>query len=102
MEHHVYFWMKAERKSAADLAAFEEGMTKLTGRTVHQSLVEPLTDQEIGILRLMSAGLSHSEIASELFISINTVKWHSSNIYGKLGVHRRAHAVSRARELEII
>jgi LuxR family maltose regulon positive regulatory protein len=67
-----------------------------------QSLVEPLTDQELSILKLMSAGLSHSEIASELYLSINTVKWHSTHIYGKLGVHRRAHAVARARELEII
>jgi LuxR family maltose regulon positive regulatory protein len=67
-----------------------------------QLLVEPLTDQELSILKLMSAGLSHSEIASELYLSLNTVKWHSTNIYGKLGVHRRAHAVARARELEIL
>jgi len=66
-----------------------------------QPLVEPLTDQELSILRLMAAGLSHNEIASELYLSLNTVKWHSTHIYGKLGVHRRAHAVARARELEI-
>ena len=64
--------------------------------------IEPLTDQELSILRLMAAGLSHSEIASELYLSLNTVKWHSTHIYGKLGVHRRAHAVARARELEIL
>ncbi len=67
-----------------------------------QPLFEPLTDQEMSILRYMAAGLSHSEIASELYLSINTIKWHSTNIYGKLGVHRRAHAVARARELGIL
>ena len=67
-----------------------------------QSLVEPLTDQELSILRLMSAGLSHSEIARELYLSINTVKWHTTHIYGKLGVHRRAHAVTRAKEVGIL
>jgi len=70
--------------------------------TSQQPLIEPLTDQELSILRLMAAGLSHSEIAGELYLSPNTVKWHSTNIYGKLGVHRRAHAVARARELEIL
>ena len=67
-----------------------------------QSLVEPLTEQELSILRLMSTGLSHSEIARELYLSINTVKWHTTHIYGKLGVHRRAHAVTRAKEVGIL
>jgi len=67
-----------------------------------QSLIELLTEQELSILRLMSAGLSHSEIARELYLSINTVKWHTTHIYGKLGVHRRAHAVTRAKELGIL
>lgn len=67
-----------------------------------QYLVEPLTDQELSILRLMSAGLSHNEIADKLYLSINTVKWHTTHIYDKLGVHRRAHAVTRAKELGIL
>lgn len=67
-----------------------------------QSLIEPLTEQELSILRLMSAGLSHNEIANELYLSINTVKWHTTHMYGKLGVHRRAHAVARAKELNIL
>lgn len=69
---------------------------------IQQPLVEPLTERETNILRLMGAGLSHHEIASELYLSINTIKWHTTHIYGKLGVHRRAHAVSRARELGIL
>lgn len=65
-------------------------------------LVESLTVQETSILRLMNAGLSHGEIARERFLSLNTVKWHTAHIYRKLSVHRRAHAVARARELGIL
>jgi len=80
----------------------EEGTTAPQMVLDGQSLVEPLTEQELSILRLMSAGLSHSEIARELYLSINTVKWHTTHIYGKLGVHRRAHAVTRAKEVGIL
>jgi len=84
----------------ADAGDKESVLTENTAS--QQPLIEPLTDQELSILKLMAAGLSHSEIASELYLSLNTIKWHSTNIYGKLGVHRRAHAVARARELEIL
>jgi len=88
------------------LSAFPAETWKKASTTIEtsfqQSLIEPLTDQELSILKLMAAGLSHSEIASELYLSLNTIKWHSTNIYSKLGVHRRAHAVTRARELEIL
>ncbi|HSF83075.1 MAG TPA: LuxR C-terminal-related transcriptional regulator [Anaerolineales bacterium] len=88
--------------SAFPLKAGERESTKPQKAFPHHSLVEPLTDQELSILRLMAAGLSHNEIASELYLSINTVKWHTTHIYSKLGVHRRAHAVSRARDLSIL
>jgi LuxR family maltose regulon positive regulatory protein len=50
----------------------------------------------------MAAGLSHHEIASELYLSVNTVKWHASHVYSKLGVNRRTQAVARAQKLGII
>ncbi len=65
-------------------------------------LIEPLTDREVSILRLMAAGLSHAQIAEELYLSVNTIKWYSSQIYSKLGVNRRVHAVTRAQELGIL
>jgi LuxR family maltose regulon positive regulatory protein len=65
-------------------------------------VLDNLTDQETKLLRLMAAGLSHSEIAQELFISLNTVKWHTAHIYRKLSVHRRARAVARGRELGLL
>jgi LuxR family maltose regulon positive regulatory protein len=72
------------------------------GTPAQQPLVEPLTEREMAILRLMAADLSNREIADELYLSVNTVKWYSTHIYGKLGVHRRADAVSRGRELGIL
>ncbi len=58
-----------------------------------------LTEREYEVLRLMAQGHSNAEIAERLFISVNTVKTHSANIFAKLDVRRRTQAVSRAREL---
>jgi LuxR family maltose regulon positive regulatory protein len=65
-------------------------------------LVEPLSERELEVLRLLAAGLSNREIARELFLAVGTVKKHTSNIYGKLSVHSRTHAVARARDLDLI
>jgi LuxR family maltose regulon positive regulatory protein len=66
------------------------------------SLVEPLSEREIEVLQLIAEGLSNREIASRLFISLNTVKAHTRNIYGKLGVRSRTQAVAEARALGIL
>jgi len=64
-----------------------------------QLLIEPLSVREIEVLKLIEAGLSNQEIASKLFISVATVKWHISNIYAKLDVKTRTQAVLRGKEL---
>lgn len=66
------------------------------------ALPEPLTDREQEILTLMAAGLTNREIGDRLFISSETVKKHTGNIYGKLGVRGRTEAVARARTLAIL
>ena len=66
------------------------------------ALVEPLTPRERDVLRLISQGLSNKEIAEKLFIALNTVKRHTSSIYGKLGVKSRTHAAAQARELGLL
>ena len=67
-----------------------------------ESLIEPLTERELEVLRLMCEGHSNQDIADQMIVSVNTVKKHTSNIYGKLGVRNRAQAVLRAREIELI
>jgi LuxR family maltose regulon positive regulatory protein len=64
-----------------------------------QPLAEPLTERELEVLHLICDGLSNREIAGRLTVTLNTVKKHSSHIYGKLGVKSRAQAIVRAREL---
>ena len=62
-------------------------------------LVEPLSERELQVLRLLSTHLSSREMARELVISPHTVRSHIKSIYSKLNVHRRADAVERAEEL---
>ncbi|MDF2627301.1 MAG: ATP-dependent transcriptional regulator [Symbiobacteriaceae bacterium] len=62
-------------------------------------LVEPLSDRELEVLRLIAEGASNQAIAERLFISINTVKKHTTNIFGKLGAESRTQATVQARLL---
>jgi LuxR family maltose regulon positive regulatory protein len=66
------------------------------------SLVEPLSEREIEVLRLLTTSLSSTEIAEELVISVNTVRSHIKSIYGKLDVHSRYKALARAKELNLL
>jgi LuxR family maltose regulon positive regulatory protein len=66
------------------------------------SLVEPLSERELAVLRLVAAGLSNREIAEKLIISPGTAKSHINHICGKLGVRNRTHAVTRAKELGLV
>ncbi|MDX1686448.1 MAG: tetratricopeptide repeat protein [Candidatus Promineifilaceae bacterium] len=66
------------------------------------ALVEPLTERELEVVRLLAQGLTNREIAAELTVAVGTVKAHNHNIYGKLGVDNRVEAVTRARELSLI
>jgi LuxR family transcriptional regulator, maltose regulon positive regulatory protein len=68
----------------------------------HASLSEPLSERELEVLQHIAEGLSNQEIASRLYLSLHTVKVHSRNIYGKLGVHNRTQAVARARSLNML
>lgn len=65
-------------------------------------LVEPLSERELEVLRLIAAGLSNKEIAERLDMTVNTAKTHIRNIYGKLQVNRRVQAVEKARQMRIL
>ncbi len=78
-------------------AAFGESALPQPGE-----LLDPLTPRELEIIRLIYKGYSNPEIANELVVTVNTIKKHTSNIYGKLGVRRRTQAVARAHELNLL
>jgi NarL family two-component system response regulator LiaR len=61
-----------------------------------------LSARELEVLRLMAEGLSNQEIAARLFVSLNTIKTHSANIFFKLDVRRRTQAIDKAKKLNII
>ena len=71
------------------------------GQPAH-SLVEPLSQRELEVLRLIAKGLSNREIGERLFLAVITVKGHNRNIFRKLQVRRRTEAVARARELGLL
>jgi two-component system, NarL family, response regulator LiaR len=71
---------------------------------INQGEVEKLglSKRELEVLQLMSEGLSNQEIALRLFVSLNTVKTHSSNLFDKMEVKRRTQAIEKAKRLLII
>jgi LuxR family maltose regulon positive regulatory protein len=75
------------------------GQARAPGRPTSDVLVEPLSEREHEVLRLLATDLSGPEIASRLVLSLNTVRTHTKNVYAKLGVNSRRAAVRRAEEL---
>jgi LuxR family maltose regulon positive regulatory protein len=72
------------------------------GRPRQTAVVEPLTKMEIRVLTRLADHLSYREIASDLYVSVNTVKTHISHVYYKLGVSSRSSAISRAATLGLL
>ena len=71
-------------------------------RPIVDALIEPLTERELDVLRLVAQGLSNQEIGDRLFLALSTVKGHTRVIFDKLQVQRRTEAVARARELGLL
>jgi LuxR family maltose regulon positive regulatory protein len=67
-----------------------------------ENLVEPLSQREIEVLRLMTEGYKYKEIAERLVVSINTIRHHTRNVYGKLEVNNRTQAIGKAKELNLL
>lgn len=65
-------------------------------------LIEPLSERELTVIRLLAAGFSNQEIAQQLVVTLNTIKTHLKNIYSKLAVTSRTQAIARARRLNLI
>jgi LuxR family maltose regulon positive regulatory protein len=67
-----------------------------------RTLVEPLTARQTEVFRLVAAGLTNRQIATELFVTLGTVKAHVHAICGKLGAGSRVQAIVRGRELGLL
>ena len=65
-------------------------------------IVDPLTSRELEVLMMLAAGRSNQAIASELVVTLDTVKKHVGHVLGKLGAANRTEAIARARELSLI
>jgi LuxR family maltose regulon positive regulatory protein len=75
---------------------------KPDGQPVHQGLIEPLSERELDVLRLLGSDLDGPDIARALTVSLNTLRTHTRNIYAKLGVNSRRAAVRQAAELNLL
>jgi ATP/maltotriose-dependent transcriptional regulator MalT len=89
----------------------EKQESKGTGETIispalpspyPSALIEPLTERELEVLRLIAEGLTNRQIAERLSVVVGTVKAHNNSIYGKLGARNRVQALARGRELGLL
>ena len=86
----------------AEMQVREGAGARLPSRSGAERPVEALTAREIEVLRLVARGRSNSQIATELFVTVGTVKSHLHTISGKLGAANRVEAVARGRELGLL
>ena len=91
-------------RTSAQVVGLLAAINTPTARTkaVVRGVIEPLSDRELEVLRLLGSDLNGPDIARRLFLSLNTVRTHTSNIYAKLGVNDRRAAVRRAGELDLM
>jgi LuxR family maltose regulon positive regulatory protein len=82
------------------LSGFNRGSE--TSPDAQQPLIDPLTDRELQVLRLLAEGLSNQAIAGQLVVAVGTVKTHTAGLYRKLGVTNRTQAVARATALGLL
>ncbi len=93
-----------QQASHADrlLAVIESKTPAVLGLPEQPGLVEPLSERELEVLRLLKSSMTVPEIAAELYVADSTVRSHIKSIYSKLGVHRRLDAVQRGEEMGLI
>lgn len=79
----------------------KDRMVEIEPQGAKIKLLEPLSDRELELLRLLRSELSGPEIAQQLVVSLNTLRTHTNYIFNKLGVNNRQAAVLRAEELDL-
>ena len=97
--------MKRRRSSVRDARAWARQLLERTlapRRAAVESLVDPLSQRELEVLRLLDSELTGPQIAAELYVTLNTLRTHTKRIFTKLDVTTRAAAVRRAQEHGLI
>jgi DNA-binding CsgD family transcriptional regulator len=99
-------WKLTGRKTVKEIVIVEKEVLVPAGPSIapDQNKIKELgiSEREMDVLKLVAAGCSNQEIADKLFLSLNTVKTHTSNLFVKLDVNRRTQAVQKAKSLGII
>jgi LuxR family maltose regulon positive regulatory protein len=90
------------REYVRRLAQAASGSQELPKPGSRDDLIEPLTERELDVMRLLASDLDGPSIARQLVVSLATVRTHTRNVYAKLGVNNRRAAVRRAHQLKII
>ena len=83
-------------------ASTEKGQARAAAGKTQDDAAVFLSARELEVLSLIAAGKSNEEIARQLYLALNTVKRHASNIYDKLDVKKRTKAIAKARQLGLI
>ena len=110
MEEFLLWGLESQSLTEAHLRAYVSKLLSRFGadvpvgssQPIGDALIEPLTERELDVLRLIAKGLSNREISERLFLALSTVKGHTRIIFDKLQVQRRTEAVARARELGLL
>ncbi len=89
-------WLRQNQQSSIKISMIEPEV-----RPAKNMLVEPLSERELEVLKLLRSELSGPEIAQQLIVSLNTFRTHTKNIFNKLGVNNRRAAIRRAEELDL-
>lgn len=98
-------WKLTRKKPEKEIVYVEKEVpVPASGFTPDENRIRQLgmSEREMDVLKLVAEGCSNQEIADKLFVSLNTVKTHTSNIFMKLEVNRRTQAVQKAKSLRII
>ena len=100
----IWLTLKLARPKTQTIIVEKEVYRSETSSEINRSEIEKLalSKRELEVLNLMAQGMSNKEIADGLYVSLNTVKTHSSNIFEKLDVKRRTQAVEKSKRLGII
>ena len=69
---------------------------------MRHKMIEPLSERELDVLKLLATELNGPDMARQLVVSLNTLRTHTKNIYSKLGVNNRRAAIRRAEELGLL